>query len=389
MAIPLSYNLRNLVVRRTTTIMTALGIGLTVAVLVSVLSLVEGLRTVFEASGNPLNVLVMRKGGTSELTSVVRRTQFLEAIRDRVGVAKNAAGEPMASPELVQAINLPSKEAPDGMNLTVRGLTPMGLEIRDDAKLLAGRWYTPGRREVVIGKDVAARYPDAQIGRKLRFGRGEWEIVGVFGSTQPARNSEIWSDGNQQSADFGRQEAFSSVLVRAKDEVAVQALINEFNSDQRLQVEAVTERSYYVKQTSSGDPVRILGEFVAIIMAVGSCFAAMNTMYAAVARRTTEIGTLRVLGFSRPSILFSFFVESLMLAVLGGLVGLLLVLPLNGLSTGVGSNVTFTEVAFELRVSPQVAWRGLIFAMVIGAAGGLLPAVNAARKQILTALREI
>lgn len=389
MAIPLSYNLRNLAVRRTTTVMTALGIGLTVAVLVSVLSLLEGLNTAFQSSGHPRHVLVMRKGGGSELSSIIQRSQFLEAIKFRPMVERDAQGEPLASPELVQTVNLPSKEAPDGMNLTVRGLMAVGRAMREETRLAEGRWYAEGRREAVVGSSVANRYPGAQIGQPIRFGRGDWDVVGVFHSDYPARNSEIWLDANQMAADFGRMEAFSSVLVRTQDELATQALINELESDQRLQIEALTEREYFEKQTSSGDVIKYLGTFVAIIMAIGSCFAAMNTMYAAVARRSQEIGTLRVLGFSRRSILLSFFLESLFLSLLGGVVGVLLVLPLNGLSTGVGSFVTFTEIAFQLRMSPGVIGAGLAFALVIGAFGGLFPASNAARKQILTALRQI
>ncbi|MCL4793956.1 MAG: ABC transporter permease [Bryobacteraceae bacterium] len=389
MAIPLSYNLRNLAVRKTTTIMTALGIGLTVAVLVSVLSLLEGLNTAFQSSGHPRHVLVLRKGGGSELSSIIQRSQFLEAIKFRPMVERDAQGEPMASPELVQTVNLPSKEAPDGMNLTVRGVMAVGRAMREETRLAEGRWYAEGRREAVVGSSVANRYPGAQIGQRIRFGRGDWEVVGVFHSDYPARNSEIWLDANQMAADFGRMEAFSSVLVRTQDELATQALINELESDQRLQIEALTEREYFKKQTSSGDVIKYLGTFVAIIMAIGSCFAAMNTMYAAVARRSQEIGTLRVLGFSRRSILLSFFLESLFLSLLGGVVGVLLVLPLNGFSTGVGSFVTFTEIAFQLRMSPGVIGAGLAFALVIGAFGGLFPASNAARKQILTALRQI
>jgi putative ABC transport system permease protein len=389
MAIPLSYNLRNLAVRRTTTVMTSLGIGLTVAVLVSVLSLVEGLNTAFRSSGHPRHVLVLRKGGGAELSSIIQRSQFLEAIKFRPMVERDASGEPLASPELVQTVNLPSKEAPDGMNLTVRGLTSIGRAMREETRLSAGRWFADGQREAVVGSSVAARYPDAQLGGKFTFGRGDWRVVGVFHSDHPARNSEIWLDANQMGADFGRLEAFSSVLVRTRDEVGAQALINELEADQRLQVEALLEREYFDKQTSSGDVIKYLGTFVAIIMAIGSCFAAMNTMYAAVARRAREIGTLRVLGFSRRSILLSFFLESLFLSLLGGTLGVLLVLPLNGFTTGVGSFVTFTEIAFELRMSPGVIAAGFLFALFIGAMGGLFPASNAARKQILTALRQI
>ena len=389
MAIPLSYNFRNLVVRRTTTVMTALGIGLTVAVLASVLALSEGLRVAFTATGHPLNLIVLRKGGNAELTSIMPRQSFNEVVKVRPGIGRDASGEPLASLEVVVVINLPSVDSPDGENVTVRGILPVGLAIREDSKLASGRWFTPGRREVVIGSSIAQRYPDAQIGRKLKFGRGEWEVVGVFHSYMPARNSEIWADANQMASDFNRTNALSSALIRAQDASSAQALINELPVDPRMESEVMFERDYYAKQTSSGDVIRYLGTFVAIIMAVGSCFAAMNTMYAAVARRSKEIGTLRILGFSRWAILVSFFLESLMLSVLGGVVGLLLVLPLNGFTTGVGSNVTFSQVAFQLQITPKVLLGGMCFALIMGVFGGLLPAQNAARKQILTALREV
>ncbi|MBI4891439.1 MAG: ABC transporter permease, partial [Acidobacteria bacterium] len=269
------------------------------------------------------------------------------------------------------------------------GVSATGLAIREDMQLTQGRWFAPGRREVTVGSSIARRYPDAQVGRMLRFGRGDWEVVGVFDSPQLARNSEILADLNQAAGDFERTEVLSSALIRASDAVSHQALVNDLNYDGRLNVQARAEKDYYQQQTSSGDLVRYLGGFVALIMAVGSCFAAMNTMYAAVARRSKEIGTLRVLGFSRRSILLSFLLESLLLSVLGGALGIALVLPLNGLTTGIGSNVTFAEVAFSLRVSPEIMGKGMVFALVMGAFGGLLPAFSAARKQILTALRQI
>jgi putative ABC transport system permease protein len=388
MAIPLSYNLRNLAVRKTTTIMTSLGIGLTVAVLLAAFAMTEGLRLAFESSGHPLHVLVTRKGSTAELNSNFARSVFND-LRFKAGIARNKDGEPMASLEMVQVINLPSVESPDGMNVTLRGLLPLGIEMRPDMQIKSGRWFTPGRREVVVGEAIARRYPDAQLGKKIKFGRGDWEVVGVFESQQLARNSEILSDLNQAASDAERSEVLSSALVRASDEVALQALINDLNFDQRLNVEARTEKSYFAEQTSSGDLIRFLGTFVAIIMGIGSCFAAMNTMYAAVARRSKEIGTLRVLGFSRSSILGSFLLESVFLALIGGLLGILLVLPLNGLTTGLGSNTTFSEVAFQLRVTPRIMLNGVVFALLLGAIGGLLPAFGAARKQILTALRQL
>ena len=387
MAIPLTYNLRNLVVRKTTTLMTALGIALTVAVLLSVLALVNGLRTAFQSSGNPLQILVLRKGSNAELTSGMTREVYQD-IKSLDGIAK-LDGEPMTSLEMVTVINLPSVDHPAGTNVTLRGLLLSGVKMRDDLKLQAGRWFSPGQREVVVGKSIAKRYPDAQMGKKLRFGRGLWEVVGVMDGGQSAVNSEIFGDLNQISSDFNRLDGLSSVLLRATDASTLPALINSLNDDRRLNVTARTEKSYFESQTNSAAPLQYLGIFISIIMAVGSSFAAMNTMYAAVSRRAREIGTLRVLGFSRNGILFSFFLESLLLSLLGGLLGCLLVLPLNNITTGIGSFVTFSEISFNFRVSPEIMLAGVLFALFMGAIGGLFPARTAARKEILTALREI
>ena len=389
MPIPISYNVRNLAVRKTTTVMTALGIALTVAVLCAVLSMVEGLRVAFTSSGHPLNLLLIRKGGGAELTSVVSRNDYNEVIRYRPGVARDRDGEPLASLELVTIINLPSREFPEGVNVNVRGISEIGLKLRDETRLVRGRWYQRGRREVVVGSEIASQNPDARVGNSIRFGRGEWQVVGVFESSYPARNSEIWGDLDQVRADLNRFDACSSVLLRATDPITMRALASEFLVEQRLQLDALPETDYFAKQTDSGEIIRYLGTFVAIIMAVGSCFAAMNTMYAAVARRSKEIGTLRVLGFSRFSILLCFVLESILISMLGGAFGLLLVLPLHGLSTDVGSMTTFAETSFQLTITPKVVFSGLAFALIMGTLGGFLPAFSAARKQILVALRQI
>lgn len=387
MAIPLSYNLRNLAVRRTTTLMTALGIALTVAVLMAILALVEGLRTSLAATGNPLHVLVLRKGSTSELTSNFNRSSYQD-LKFKPGIARNAAGEPMASLEMVTVILLEGPDGKEGINVTLRGLLPIGAEMRDGWRIVEGRMFEAGKRELIVGKNIAARYPSARLGKKLKLSRGEWEVVGIFDAGRSAASGEIWADLNQISADQNRTQVLSSCLIRATDEVAAQALINDLSSDRRFNVSAITERAYYEQQTRSAAPVQTMGIFVAIIMAIGSCFAAMNTMYAAVARRGPEIGTLRVLGFSRSAILFSFFVESLFLSLLGGLLGCILVLPLNGIQTGIGSIVTFAEITFDFQVSPRIMAMGILFALLLGAAGGLFPARMAARKEILAALRE-
>jgi putative ABC transport system permease protein len=387
MTIPLAYNLRNLVVRKTTTIMTALGIALTVAVLLAILALLNGLRTTLASSGDPLHILVLRKGSDSEIVSAFTRQQFQD-LKFKPGIAPGRDGQPLASLEIVTVINLGGGDNQEGANVTVRGLPPAGIEMRANVRIAGGRWFEPGKREVVVGKQIAARYPEAGIGRKLRFGRGDWEVVGLMDAGSGAQGSEIWGDGNQVSADLQQQESLSSALVRATDEVTAKALIDDINNDQRLSMNARSEREYYEEQTASAAPIEYTGIFVAIIMAIGSSFAAMNTMYAAVARRAREIGTLRVLGFSRGSILWSFFLESVLISGIGGVLGCLLVMPLNGITTGVWT-ANFSETAFSFHVSTRIMLGGVGFAVVLGSIGGLLPARMAARKEILTALREI
>ncbi|HVO98794.1 MAG TPA: ABC transporter permease [Bryobacteraceae bacterium] len=388
MAIPLAYNLRNLTIRKTTTLMTALGIALTVAVLVAILALVNGLQGAFRTSGNPLNVLVMRKGANAELSGGMTLEAF-QTLKSKPGIARGADGQPQASLELVTVINLPNESHPDGMNITLRGVTQVGLDIREKTKIANGRWFRAGQREVVVGKSIAKSYPDAALGKKLHFGRGDWEVVGVMDSNSSATNSEIYADLNQMAGDFNRQDGPSSALVRATDSIAAQALINSINDDQRLNCNARTEVEYMESQTNSAAPVQYLGVFVAIIMAVGSSFAAMNTMYAAVARRAKEVGTLRVLGFSRGSILTSFFWESVLLSLLGGALGCLLALPLNFVSTSMMSFTSFSEIAFNFHAGPAAMALGMIFAVLMGAIGGVFPARMAARKEILAALRDI
>ena len=387
MAIPLAYNLRNLTARKTTTIMTALGIALTVAVLLSVAAMFQGLRSSLAATGHPLNLLVMRKGATAELNSLMTRPNF-QIIKAKPGITHGKDGEPLASLELVTVIVLESLENLE-MNITVRGLTPAGWDIREGVRLIEGRRFQPGRREAVVGKGVAARYPAARLGSKLSFGRGDWEIVGVLDAGMSAANGEVFVDLHQIASDQRRDEALSSVLLRVTDPVALQALKNDLTTDRRFMLDAVTEKEYYENQTSAGAPLVAIGGIASLFMAVGSGFAAMNTMYAAVARRSAEIGTLRVLGFSRFSILTSFFIESLLLSLFGGIIGCLLVLPLNNLTTGVGSFVTFSEITFNFAVTPTIMASGILFALLLGGFGGLFPAASAAGKQILAALRSV
>jgi putative ABC transport system permease protein len=385
MAIPIVYNLRNLVVRKTTTAMTALGIALTVAVLVADLALVNGLREVFRHSGNPLHILVLRKGSNSELASSVNREVY-QNLREQTAVAKNSAGQPMASPEIVTSINVPSSRSARGITVTLRGLTPVGIEMRH-VGIEQGRWFQPGQREIIVGKSTAQHSSRAGIGTTRRFGKGEWLVVGVMDGHGSALSSEIWGDFNQISSDFNRSDSPSSVLLRVADAAAVPGFINFINEDRALKASAISERAYYDRQTVAGAPLQFLGIFVAIIMAAGSSVAAMNTMYAAVSRRSVEIGTLRVLGFSQGSILLSFLIESLLLSLVGGLLGCLIALPLNYFRTGVGNMITFSEIDFQFRVGLGAVLAGMAFAFVMGAIGGLFPAHGASRREIVDALR--
>ena len=389
MPVPLSYNLRNLRVRYTTTIMTALGIGLTVAVLLGILALVNGLQSSLAVTGDERHVLAMRQGSTAELVSAVSQEQF-NTIRVLDGIER-LDGQPMASYELVSIVSLRLRGAEDQegqeANVNVRGLSQIGIQMRDGVRLTEGRWFEPGRREMVVGQGVHGIRAGTDIGDKIPFGRGEWEVVGIFNAGGSAYNSEIWADGNLATADLNRGSTRSVALVRATDEAAALALANRIKDDQRLLLEGRLEREYYEQQMASAAPIQSLGIFVAVIMAVGSCFAAMNTMYTAVARRAREVGTLRLLGFSRWSIVGSFVFESLVLSLLGGLAGVLLVLPLNGIESRLGNQITFSETTFSFQVTPASIVAGLVFAAVMGMIGGLLPARLAARKTILNSLR--
>jgi ABC-type antimicrobial peptide transport system permease subunit len=429
MGVPITYNIRNLVERKATTLMTALGIGLAVAVLVTAMALLTGLQSVFASSGDDRQLLVLRKGVDAELSSTVS-TDAYQIVRQLPGIAKTPDGEAMVSPEGLTVVNLPSVDSPEGMNVTVRGILPIGLLMRQ-FEVIGGRMMSPGLRQIIVGEAISQRYPDAQIGKQIKFGRGLWEVVGVFKSGDSAANSEIWADLNQLRGDFERQGGSSSLLVRADisaDDAKAQMVIAEkaaakataernarikagakeedvppvdeplppamaairktIGDDQRLGSSVMGEKAYYANMTSSGAPLMVLGFFVSIIMAVGSAFAATNTMYAAVSRRSREIGTLRALGFGKWSILKSFMLESIFLALLGGVFGLLLALPINGFSTAVGSFSTFSETAFKLKIGPLAIAVGLLFAAMIGAVGGLLPAWSAARKNLVSAMRE-
>jgi putative ABC transport system permease protein len=385
MAIPISYNIRNLRLRKSLTIMTALGIALTVTTALFIMALLAGLHRAFQATGNPLNVMVVRKGSTSELTGPFPADNF-PVLKTLPGVARDSHGEPMVSGETVVVIVLPRADGSGEVNVSVRGMMQDGLELRS-VKLAQGRWFTPGQREVVVSASIHKRFLHANVGDSMEFGKGQWQVVGVFDSGGTAYESEVWGDVNQMNSDFNRQGVYSSAYMRATDPVAAEALKNRVSDDQRLKLDGQLETEYYAKQTSSGAVIKYIGWLVGVIMAIGSSFAAMNTMYAAVAYRSREIATLRVIGFSRPSILTSFVFEAVLLSLLGAAVGILLMLPFNGMTTGTSNQVTFSEVVFSLKLTPLVIGAAVGFAVIMGLIGGIFPAWHAARQNILNALR--
>jgi putative ABC transport system permease protein len=385
MAIPISYNIRNLWLRKGLTIMTALGIALTVTTALFIMSLLAGLERAFVTSGNPLNVMVVRKGSTSELTGPFPSDNF-QTLKTLPGIAKDSHGEPLVSGETVVVIVLPRADGSGEVNVSVRGMMQDGLELRN-VKLNEGRWFTPGQREVVVSDSIHKRFSHTNIGDTINFGKGSWQVVGVFNGGGTAYGSEVWGDVNQMNSDFDRQGVYSSAYMRATDPATAEALKNRVGDDQRLKLDGALETEYYAKQTSSGAVIKFIGWLVAGIMFIGSSFAAMNTMYAAVAYRSREIATLRVIGFSRPSILTSFVLEAVLLSVLGAGVGILLMLPFNGMTTGTSNSTTFSEVVFGLQMTPAVVGYSILFAVSMGLFGGIFPAWYASRREIIVALR--
>lgn len=385
MAIPIKYNLRNLRVRLTTTVVTASSIALTVGVFVWLTALAVGLRLAIINTGQPLNMIVLRPNSQTEIASQVTQEAF-DIIKFLPGIARDSQGNPFASPELVVIINRDRSTGQGRANVVVRGLSPVGIGLRPQVKLIAGRWFTPGLPELTVSKTIEDRFKNTALGDTVRFGKAEWRVVGTFDGSGTAFASEIWCDVNQLKDDYNRVD-FSAVTAQTTDSASLAALCSLIRNDRRLQLEATSETDYYGSQTRTGQPIRALGILVAFIMSIGSSFAAMNAMYAAVANRFREVGVLRVLGFSKESILISFVLESLLIATLGGIVGCLIALPVNWVTTGTINFATFSEIAFRFRVTPGVLASGVIFSALIGLAGGLLPALRAARENVVDALR--
>jgi putative ABC transport system permease protein len=387
MAIPLKYNLRNLVVRRVSTFMNVFTIALVVAVFIAIMALANGLNSALVSTGTPENIIVIRQNSQTEVNSQVTRDAF-QIIQTLPGVARDVSGKPIASAEITVLVNLPRRDTGEATNITVRGVSESGFSIRPQIKLVEGRMFNPGNGEAIVSRKISDRFTSTSIGDHIRLGRREFTVVGLFEAGGTAFDSEIWSQVEDVADAFDRSN-YSSTIVRAESVATRDALASRIASEQRLKLEAKSEITYFEEQTSASGPIRGLGIFVAVVMGIGACFGGMNTMYAAVAARTREIGTLRALGFSKASILTSFVIESVMIALIGGLIGCLLALPVNGIATGTMNFRTFSEVAFSFRITPDLVITALIFAAVMGVLGGLLPSRLAARMPITKALREL
>jgi putative ABC transport system permease protein len=386
MAIPISYNIRNMILRKRLTLMTALGIALTVTTTVFLMMLLAGMRKAFVSSGDPLNVLVLRKGSTSELAGGFTKDK-LPILKQLPGIATDSHGQPMVSGEWVVVVALPRNGSE--VNVTLRGMEQDGLELRrNKVKLLEGSWFASGQREVVVSRSIHGRYSHTSVGDMIDFGKGPWKVTGIFDGGGSAYDSEIWTDLNQVANQFNRQGALGNAYLRATDKIAADALKHRVVDDQQLQLDGMLETEYYDKQTSNGGGIRLMGYIVAFTMAIGSIFAAANTMYAAVAYRSREIATLRVIGFRRGSIVTSFMFESVLLALLGAALGILLMLPFNGMNTSTSNQVTFSEVVFSMQITLSVVITAVVFAIFMGLIGGVAPAWGAARREILAALRD-
>jgi putative ABC transport system permease protein len=385
MALPLKYNLRNLTVRKSSTLATAFTIGLTVGVYLMVMALAHGIDLTLASSGEPLNLIVLREGSTAELNSSVSRENLNNLIY--LDGVEREGDQPLVAPETLTLIYKARKGMSQGSNVTIRGIGPMSNKLRSGYQTVKGRMFQPGLNEAVVSRRIAERFQGLDVGDKFRIQLTDFSVVGLFDAGGKAFESEIWIDGNSLSS-ATKRDSFSSVLMRVKDPTALAALAKRITEDQRLHLKAVPERVFYEDQQGSASGVlKALAVFIAFIMAVGAGFAGMNTMYAAVARRTKEIGTLRVLGFSRRSILISFVMESVAIALIGVGIGILLALPLNFVSTGTANFTNFSEIAFNFRVTPDLMLSALIFGTGIGFLGSLLPSIRASRFKIVDALR--
>jgi putative ABC transport system permease protein len=386
-ALPLKYNLRNVLIRWRSTLATILGVALVVAVYVLVQSLAIGLEKSSGNTGDPRNVMVVRKGSTAESSSQITREQ-VRLMQYWEEIARDDAGRVLLTADVLVLINLPRRANNGEANVLVRGISPVGMQLRPQVTLVEGRWFTPGKREVVASRRLARRFANLEVGGTFRTAGRELTVVGHTDGGSSAFDSELWMDTDECRAIFDR-DYYSSVLVRAADDVAQGSITNRLEVEKRLPLRAMKETAYYASQTMTAMPIKFLGSFLATAMSIGAVFAAMNTMYASVGSRTREIGTLRVLGYRRRSILAGFLIEGALLAFIGGLLGCALALPMHGYSTGTISFETFSETVFQFQITPGLAGQGLIFAVIVGLVGSFLPALRASRLPVIAALKSV
>jgi len=386
MAIPFNYIARNLAARRLTTVLTAGGMALVVYVFATVLMLAAGLEQTLVSTGEDDNVVVIRRGSQTEVQSGVDRQQasVIESLPD---IAVDGDGHRLLSKEPVVLINLPKRDTGKAANVVIRGVTAAGLALRPQVHIVQGRMFQPGTAEVIAGTSIAGSFRGAGLGETLRFASRDWTVVGVFDGGRTGFDSEIWGDAEQMLQAF-RRTGFSSVLFKLSDADRFDAVKAELESNPRLTVEAKRERRFYADQSEQLSKfITYLGTSISIIFSVGAIIGAMITMYASVASRVAEIGTLRALGFSRGAVLAAFLGEALLLGLVGGVVGLAAASLMQTLSVSTTNFQTFAELAFSFTLTPRIVAASLVFALAMGFIGGFLPAARAARMKIVDALR--
>ncbi len=388
MALPIRYNIRNLGQRWKVTLLAIFGIALVVSAVVVIASMSAGFQAALRSTGSDKNAIVTQRGSMSELTSWINIGNAQTIMTDP-RIARDSSGTPMASCEIVVIASKPKKTDNQPTNITLRGVTPEAFKVRTGINLVEGRMFSPGVFEVIAGKKISDRVKGLNVGDTIRVQRKEFKVVGLFTADGSSFESEMWGDYNALGPAVGRNGGCESLTVRLTNPAVLASFDKDLRANPQMQVQADSERTYYENQAGGiATALKILAGFVGIVMGIGAVFGAMNTMYAIVSQRTREIGTLRALGFSRFSILLSFVMESVLLALVGGVLGCLIAIPMNGFTAGTGQTQSFSELAFAFKITPGIVIVGLSFAVLMGFVGGLLPALRASRMPITKALRE-
>lgn len=388
--VPVIYNLRSIRVRWGSTAVAVAGIAGVVAVFVAMLSMAQGFRATLVLSGSERNAMVLRGGASAEMESVITLDQ-VKVIADSPGVEKRADGRPLVSPEAVVVAALHHRSSDADALAQIRGVTPMALDVHPAVRVVRGRFFEPGKAELVAGRNAASMYTGLDLGSELKLGGRTWTVVGLMDSGGSAFDSELWADASILLQTYQRPTwVYSSVTARLQGAEALGDFRRALEDDPRLTVQAYRETEYYAKQSRAvATMITVLGYLVAFVMGVGAVFGALNTMYSAIAARTCEIATLRALGFSGGEVMVSMVVESLVIAAIGGVLGCVIVQPINGFTTSTINWQTFSQLAFAFRITPALMVQGMIFSLFMGAVGGFLPALRAARLPVASALREL